>query len=106
MPQQDIKSALERIQSHRSKYQEFYDYYAGKHALNFASDKFKNKFGRRLQRLRENLCKIIVTAPASRLEIINFLADKKNTENPAWKLWKKSKMPLHAGSVHREAFKT
>jgi hypothetical protein len=104
--QSDIKPALERLQANQLKYKEYYDYYQGKHALNFASDKFKNKFGRRLQKLRENLCKIVVTAPASRLEVINFLADKKNTENPAWKLWKKSKMPLYAGSIHREAFKT
>ncbi len=106
MPQSDIKTALEKINARRARYQEFYDYYGGKHALNFASEKFKNKFGRRLQKLRENLCKIVVTAPASRLEVINFLADKKNTENPAWKLWKQSKMPLHSGAIHREAIKT
>ena len=105
MPQSDIKSALERIRANAFKYKEFYDYYGGKHQLNFASDKFINKFGRRLQKLRENLCKTVVSAPASRLEIINFLADKKNTENPAWQLWKKSKMPLHSGAIHREAFK-
>lgn len=106
MPIQDIKSALQRLSANQFKYKEYYDYYAGRHQLNFASDKFKNKFGKRLQKLRENLCKTVVTAPQSRLEIINFLADKKNTENPAWKLWKKSKMPLHSGAIHREAFKT
>ena len=106
MPTSDIKSALARLSANSVKYKEFYDYYQGKHALNFASDKFKNKFGKRLQKLRENLCKTVVTAPASRLEIINFLADKKNTENPAWTLWKQSKMPLNAGAIHREAFKT
>jgi hypothetical protein len=106
MPTNDIKPALARIAANTSRYKEFYDYYDGRHQLNFASDKFRNKFGRRLQRLRENLCKTVVKAPASRLEIINFLADKKNTENPAWAIWKKSKMPLHAGAIHREAFKT
>ena len=106
MPQSDIKSALARINAGTAKYKPFYDYYRGVHQLNFASDKFINKFGRRLQKLRENLCKTVVTAPSSRLEIINFLADKKNTENPAWQLWKKSKMPLHSGAIHREAFKT
>lgn len=106
MPQSDIKSALERLNAQAFKYKEFYDYYNGRHQLNFASDKFKNKFGRRLQKLRENLCKIVVTAPASRLEVINFLADRQNTENPAWRLWKKSKMPMSAGAIHREAIKT
>lgn len=106
MPQSDIKSALARISANQFKYKDYYDYYTGRHQLNFASDKFKNKFGKRLQKLRENLCKTVVTAPQSRLEVINFLADKKNTENPAWKLWKRSKMPLHSGAIHREAFKT
>lgn len=106
MPTSDIKPALQRIYANQIRYKEYYDYYGGKHQLNFASDKFKNKFGRRLQKLRENLCRTVVKAPASRLEIINFLADKRNTENPAWKFWKKSKMPLHSGAIHREAFKT
>lgn len=102
----EINAAVARIIAQNVKYKPFYDYYAGKQELNFASEKFKNKFGKRLQSLRENLCKTVVKAPASRLEIINFLADKKNTENPAWQLWKKSKMPLHSGKIHREAFKT
>lgn len=102
----DIKAALEILNAKAAKYQTFYDYYGGKHTLNFASEKFKNKFGRRLQTLRQNLCKTVVKAPASRLEIINFLSDKANTENPAWQFWKKSKMPKNCGKIHREAFKT
>ena len=102
----DIKAAIVRLNANIFKYRPFYDYYGGKHQLNFASDKFLNKFGARLQKLRENLCRTVVTAPASRLEIVNFLAERQNTENPAWKLWKQSKMPLHAGAIHREAFKT
>lgn len=106
MPTSDIKPALESINANIFRYKEFYDYYAGLHQLNFASDKFKNKFGRRLQKLRENLCKTVVKAPASRLEAIGFQTDSKDVQDQAWKFWKKSKMPLHAGAIHREAFKT
>jgi hypothetical protein len=106
MPISDIKPALERINANHFRYKEFYDYYDGKHQLNFASDKFKNKFGRRLQKLRENLCKVVVKAPASRLETTGFQTDKKDVEKSAWDFWKKSKMPLHSGAIHREAFKT
>lgn len=102
----DIKAAVAKITAQESRFKEFNDYYKGKHQLNFASEKFKNKFGERLQKLRQNLCKTVVKAPASRLELINFLADKKNTENPAWEFWKRNKMPLEAGKVHRDAFKT
>lgn len=104
--QTEIKAAVTKIQANAAKKQEFYDYYKGKHQLNFASEKFKNKFGLRLQKLKENLCKTVVKAPAARLELVNFLSDKRNTENPAWKIWKRNKMPLHSGKVHREAFKT
>ena len=106
MPTSDIKPALERINANHFRYREYYDYFDGRHALNFASEKFKNKFGKRLQKLRENLCKTVVKAPASRLEVIGFASDQTDIAKKAWDLWKKSKMPLHSGAVHREAFKT
>lgn len=106
MPIQDIKPALDKLSANALKYAEFYAYYDGKHQLNFASDKFKNKFGKRLQRLRENLCKTVVKAPSSRLEVIGFQKDDKDIQKKAWDIWKRSKMPLRSGDVHREAFKT
>lgn len=106
MPIEDIKPALDKLRTNALKYQEFYDYFDGKHQINFASDKFKNKFGKRLQKLRENLCKTVVKAPASRLEIIGFQKDKKDVQKKAWEIWKRNKMPRVSGEVHREAFKT
>lgn len=106
MPTSDIKPALKRLSNNIHRYQEYYEYYAGKHQLNFASEKFKNKFGKRLQKLRENLCKTVVKAPASRLEPIGFLSEQKDVQDKAWKFWKKNKLPRHSGKVHREAFKT
>src|SRR5947208_3441294 len=103
---EDIKPALDKLRNNSLKYKEFYDYYDGRHQLNFASDKFKNKFGKRLQRLRENLCKTVVKAPASRLEAIGFQKDKKDVQKKSWDIWKRNKMPRLSGDVHREAFKT
>jgi len=102
----DIKLAVERLSAQRQSLQVFYDYYGGKHQLNYSSQKFKNKFGRRLQSLRENLCRVVVKAPASRLETIGFQSDSKEIEKAAWGVWKQNNLPFNAGKVHREAFKT
>lgn len=106
IPQKELREIATAFRTKQTLYQPFYNYYKGVHQWNFSSKKYKIKYGQRLQTLRENLCRTVVKAPASRLEIINFLADRKNTENPAWKIWKRNKMPLNSGKVHREAFKT
>jgi hypothetical protein len=102
----DIKRAVTRLSAQITQLQPFYDYYNGAHQLNFASEKFKNKFGKRLQNLRENLCRTVVKAPASRLEAIGFQADAKEIQQAAWAIWKQNNLPFNAGKVHREAFKT
>lgn len=103
----DIKTAVERLSAQRTNLQAYYNYYGGKHQLNYSSQKFKNKFGKRLQSLRENLCRVVVKAPASRLEATGFQAEgAKEIETAAWNIWKQNNLPFNAGKVHREAFKT
>jgi hypothetical protein len=106
MSNPDIQLATDRLSAKGNTYLRFYDYYAGKHALNFSSKKFKNKFGKQLQELRENLCKTVVDAPASRLEAIGFLSEQEEIKKKAWEIWKRNFLPRNAGKVHREAFKT
>jgi hypothetical protein len=102
----DIKLAIELIAGRKTALKEFYDYYDGRHQINFASEKFKNKFGKRLQRLRENLCRTVVKAPTSRLEIIGFASQTEAIDKKAWEIWKRNNMPLNSSKVHREALKT
>lgn len=104
--QQEIKLALDKISASASAYKRFYDYYDGRHTWNYSSKKFKNKYGQRLQELKENLCRTVVKAPASRLEVIGFLSEKEEIQKRGWEIWKRGNMPLHSGAVHREAFKT
>src|SRR5947209_8546494 len=106
MDNPDIKSAVEQISARGTTYKRFYDYYAGEHTLNFSSEKFKNKFGRQLQHLKENLCRTVVRAPASRLEAIGFTAGKEEIQKIAWEIWKRNQLPRNSGKVHRESFKT
>lgn len=105
MDNKDLQTAINQITGQSELYDTFDEYYIGNHALNFASDKFKTKFFKRLQHLRDNLCKVVVKVPASRLEIIGFGSDTKAIGEAAWKIWKANKMPLKAKKIHREAYK-
>lgn len=102
----DIKLAVEKIDNKKTAYQKFYNYYDGLHTWNYSSKKFKDKYAQRLQTLRENLCKTVVKAPASRLEVIGFQAETQEITDVAWKIWKRGNLPLNAAKSHREAFKT
>lgn len=102
----DIKLAVEKIDAKKTAYQKYYNYYDGLHAWNYSSKKFKEKYGQRLQTLRENLCKTVIKAPSSRLEVIGFQAEKQEITDAAWMIWKRGNLPLNAAKAHREAFKT
>jgi hypothetical protein len=102
----DIQKAIDKIGAQRDRIGVYYRYYAGEHIPNFASAKFRNKFGARLKDLTDNLCKPVVNAPVSRLEVINFAQEGKDIDSEAWRLWKRNKMPLRAKNLHREAFRT
>src|SRR4051812_35040986 len=89
-----IKVALDKIASKQNALDVYENYYYGKHSFNFASEKFTTLFARQLQKMRDNLCKTAVRAPADRLEIIGFASDRQSTVyNDSWDIWKYSKMP-------------
>ena len=105
-PNPDISLAFATISEKRKKLEKFYKYYKGEHAMNFASDKFINKFLERLKDLNANMCKRVVHAPVSRLEVLGFASEDKEITKKAWAIWKRSKFPLHSKVVHREAYRT
>jgi hypothetical protein len=103
---EDIQAALDKITKMLPEREMFIDYYDGVHRLAFASEKFVNTFGETLKRMRENLCPIVVDAPADRMEVINFSSgENKDTSTRAWEIWQRELMELNSGEVHREAFK-
>jgi hypothetical protein len=102
-----ITQALQKIAKKQEKIKKYYDYYDGRHSINFASEKFRTAFGDRVQNFRDNLCKIPVKAPADRLEIIGFNQEDNDVfYNDSWTIWKRSQMPKLTKRIHREAFKT
>lgn len=103
----EINLVLKKLAEKRIYITPFLDYYDGKHAINFASDKFRTKFGERLRKFRDNLCRTCVVAPCDRLEVVSFSdEDQKDVFDEGWSAWKYSSMPRLAKRVHKEAFKT
>lgn len=56
------------------------DYYEGRHRLAFASEKYRNAFGRLFRCFRVNLCPPCIDAVADRLTITGFEVDVEDTE--------------------------
>lgn len=108
MNEQDIKTALDAIKVNAPERQLLIDYYDGRHPLAFATEKFTTTFGQQLKRLRDNLCPIVVDAPADRMEIINFAGDdvEKGVADAAWNVWQREMMELVSYDTHVEALKT
>lgn len=101
----DIQIALDAIKGKLAECQLYQDYYNGHHKLTFASDRFQTTFGETLKRLRDNLCPIVVDAPADRMEVLNFSGDATNAAvaDPAWEIWQRETLELVAHDVHRSA---
>lgn len=108
------------------------DYYEGRHRLAFASEKFRNAFGRLFRCFRSNLCAVPVDAVADRLAITGFEVDVEDDEpqegaRPAdqrrrqqelrvaaeaqfhehhiRQVWKSNGMDYNAGRVHLQALR-
>jgi hypothetical protein len=106
----DISQAITAILKKQTAAGRFTDYYDGNHNLAYATKNYNNVFGDVLKNSRENLCPIVVDAPADRMEIINFSSNGSKTRQPidvkAWAIWQREMMELESFNVHRNAFKT
>ncbi len=102
-----IKIALAKIAAKQRRVTQFNRYYYGDHPFNFSSEKFTTKFADRLRKFRDNLCPTCVKAPADRLEVIGFSADRAtDVYKQSWAAWQYSQMPRLAKRIHRDAFRT
>lgn len=106
----DIQQALDTLKVESPIRQRYSRYYAGEHLLSFATQKFESAFGRTLAGMRDNLCPIVVDAPADRMEVINFSSDteaeKDAVADTAWAMWQRELMEIKSNEVHKEALKT
>jgi hypothetical protein len=94
----------------------FAQYYVGNHRLAYASEKFRNAFGRLFAAFADNQCSRVVDILADRLNITGFqccddpldpLAEPDDALAAwAWtNLWEQNRMTRKAGEVHQEALR-
>lgn len=89
------------------QYRTFGAYYHGQHRLAFASEKFRNTFGRLFYQFADNLCPAICDAVADRMVIIDFATESgpAGLGKTAWKYWQDQKMKRRSGELHLEALR-
>ena len=67
------------------------DAYNGLHSLTFASDDFREYFGKRYARFSDNWCGIVADAPHERLEITGIrLKGDDNGDDALWETWRQN----------------
>lgn len=101
----DITWALDTIRARQADYATAADYYAGRHRLAFATDKFRNAFGQLLSAFADNLCGTVVDTAADRLQVTGFASEDGSTavSAAANALWVANRMDRRSGEVHLEA---
>lgn len=76
----DLTQALKQLAARQDDYALYADYYAGRHRLAFATDKFRNAFGALFRAFADNLCPAVLDAVVDRLIVTGFQLDSGTTD--------------------------
>lgn len=115
--------ALRELPRNAAKYALARRYYDGDHDLQFATERWRNVFGKLFRQLKLNLCPVLVDTPKARLrvqgwEFENQLDEEeeetlelppdvvktaRRLERRAAEIWRRNRMQKRAGEVHNEA---
>lgn len=105
--QQIIKTALKQISGRSAGYKKYADYYAGRHDLCFATDRFRNAFGDLFRKFSDNLMPAVVDAVKDKLQVTGFVVEQgSDVADQAWEIWQRNRMHRQAGEVHKEALRS
>lgn len=101
----DVAWAVEDVRKRLTAYAKFRNYWAGKHNLTFATDKFVNAFGPLFQELADNLCDDVVDEPVSRLRILSWSGPTAALSQAAQDWWDTNRGGPRSKAVHRSGFR-
>jgi hypothetical protein len=102
----DIEIAVKKLSANRLSYLKPAKYYAGDHELQFATDKFKNTFGKLFREFSLNMCPAVTDAVRDKLTLTGFAVEEgkgKKISDDAWKIWQMNRMGVRSRQIHREA---
>jgi hypothetical protein len=105
-----LEEAIRDLRISAEKYQKAERYYAGRHDLAFATEKFENTFGKLFREFALNLCPVICDAVRDKLKVKGFSLDEadgasNDAAETAARIWRRNRMRTRAGEVHKEALK-
>lgn len=109
----DLEIAISEFGRRAPRYEKPRRYYAGRHDLAFASEKFANTFGKLFREFALNLCPAVCDSTADRLRITGFAIDQGEAGGNAIATGKaeaeieriaaRNLLEIIANDVHREA---
>lgn len=101
----DLRWAIGDFAARETFYRLYRNYYAGRHRLAFATDRFRNTFGALFHALSLNLMPAVVSAVADRLQVERWMCEDgpATRGTAAEKLWAANTMDVRSGEVHQEA---
>lgn len=86
-----LNKLVEELRNRQSVVERLDKAYRGEHALTFASDDFREYFGRRYSQFSDNWCGIVADAPHERLEVTGIrLAGQRNGDADLWDAWREN----------------
>lgn len=86
----------------------FDDYYAGRHRMAFATEKFRDTFGDLFRALADNWCKVVVDAPVERMRVEGFRFGEPGdmgSDDDAWRVFEANHLDAFQTMAHTEAVK-
>jgi hypothetical protein len=98
---------LPRLVEQASAVQLYRDYYKGIHRIAYATQRFKDIFGRFFPAAADNWMKVIVDSPTERLTVqgFKFGGPDAPADDAAWQLWQRNKFDLRSKTLFTESGK-
>lgn len=94
-----------RLDARVSGMTKYADYYAGRHPLMFATQKFREAFGDLFREVAVNFCEVVVDKLVERLEVQGFRLDSGEEANgQAWDYWQRNRLDSDFAKGIREGF--
>jgi len=95
-----------RLDAEQPKIRRADRYYDGNHDLKFATEKFRESFGKLFGTFSDNWCRIVVDATVERLTLIGFrFGDDERADGAAWDIWQANDLDEASKMAHTESIK-
>jgi hypothetical protein len=95
---------LTRLRKQRTDCTEYHEFYEGTQPLAFASDAFRETFGRRYRRLPANFMPLVVDAERERMIVQGFrFGGAKTADKSIWRIWQDNQLDAESQIAHEIA---